>query len=64
MRDAAGGAATDATTLERNARLRQAVHRHSPISRAGVSERVFTALFSGLVYPQIWEDPLIDLEAM
>jgi S-adenosylmethionine-diacylglycerol 3-amino-3-carboxypropyl transferase len=29
-----------------------------------MSERVFTAMFSGLVYPQIWEDPVIDLEAM
>lgn len=47
-----------------NARLRQAVHRHSPLSRAGLTERIFTLLFSGLVYPQIWEDPEIDIEAM
>jgi S-adenosylmethionine-diacylglycerol 3-amino-3-carboxypropyl transferase len=25
---------------------------------------VFTLLFSGLVYPQIWEDPNVDMEAM
>lgn len=62
MRDAAGDVATD--TSEKNARLRQAVHRHKVTSRAGMSERVFTALFSGLVYPQIWEDPDIDMEAM
>jgi S-adenosylmethionine-diacylglycerol 3-amino-3-carboxypropyl transferase len=41
-----------------------AVHRHSLFSRAGVSERLFTLAFSGLVYPQIWEDPVVDIEAM
>lgn len=41
-----------------------AVHRHVPISRAGLSERMFTLVFSGLVYPQIWEDPVVDMEAM
>ena len=63
-RNDAEGSATDAGSAERNARLKQAVHRHKPVSRAGISERVFTALFSGLVYPQIWEDPVIDMEAM
>jgi len=48
----------------RNHRLRRAVHRHKAISRRGVEERLFTLAFSGLVYPQIWEDPLIDLEAL
>ncbi|TIX29361.1 MAG: DUF3419 family protein, partial [Mesorhizobium sp.] len=28
------------------------------------SERLFAFLFSGLVYPQIWEDPDVDMEAM
>ncbi len=41
-----------------------AVHRHTPFSRAGISERLFTLSFSGLVYPQIWEDPRVDIEAM
>ena len=45
-------------------RLRQAVHRHKPISKQGIQERLFTLAFSGLVYPQIWEDPLVDLEAL
>ena len=45
-------------------RLRQAVHRHKPISKQGIQERLFTFAFSGLVYPQIWEDPLVDLEAL
>lgn len=41
-----------------------AVHRHSVFSRAGISERLFTLAFSGMVYPQIWEDPVVDIEAM
>lgn len=55
---------TDSSAARRNARLKQAVHRHKATSRAGMSERVFTAMFSGLVYPQIWEDPIVDLDAM
>lgn len=48
----------------RNQRLRQAVHRHKAISRQGIQERLFTLAFSGLVYPQIWEDPVVDIDAM
>lgn len=48
----------------KNFLLRQAVHRHKAVSRKGIQERLFTFAFSGLVYPQIWEDPEIDLEAM
>ncbi|HEX2842242.1 DUF3419 family protein [Hyphomicrobium sp.] len=48
----------------RNHRLAEAVHRYGAASRKGLEERFFTWAFSGLVYPQIWEDPLIDLEAM
>jgi S-adenosylmethionine-diacylglycerol 3-amino-3-carboxypropyl transferase len=48
----------------RNRRLRQAVHRHKPVTRQGIQERLFTLAFSGLVYPQIWEDPVVDLEAL
>ena len=44
--------------------LTGAVHRSRPLSRAGVLERLFTLAFSGLVYPQIWEDPVVDLEAL
>jgi len=51
-------------SLPVNHRLRSAVHRHKAASRQGVQERLFTLLFSGLVYPQIWEDPVIDLEAL
>jgi len=45
-------------------RLKKAVHRHKAISGLGLQERLFTLVFSGLVYPQIWEDPVIDLEAL
>ena len=44
--------------------IRDAVYRNRALSKAGVSERLFTLLFSGLVYPQIWEDPEVDIEAM
>lgn len=44
--------------------LTTAVHRNKPLSRAGVLERMFTVAFSGLVYPQIWEDPVVDMEAL
>jgi S-adenosylmethionine-diacylglycerol 3-amino-3-carboxypropyl transferase len=42
----------------------RAVYQHRALSKDGLSERLFALLFSGLVYPQIWEDPEIDLEAM
>src|SRR5690606_36723681 len=48
----------------RNRRLAEAVHRYGAASRKGLEERFFTWAFSGLVYPQIWEDPVVDLEAM
>lgn len=42
----------------------EAVHRNRALSCEGVWERAFTVAFSGLVYPQIWEDPEVDLEAL
>jgi S-adenosylmethionine-diacylglycerol 3-amino-3-carboxypropyl transferase len=60
----AHGDGTPQRRRNRNKRLRQAVHRHKPISKQGIQERLFTLAFSGLVYPQIWEDPLVDLEAL
>ena len=44
--------------------LGAAVHRHKPFSRRGLQERVFTLAFRQLVYPQIWEDPVVDLAAL
>lgn len=33
-------------------------------SKRGFQERMFTLAFSGFVYPQIWEDPEVDIPAM
>ena len=44
--------------------LGAAVHRYKPFSRRGLQERVFTFAFRQLVYPQIWEDPVVDLAAL
>ena len=40
------------------------MHRSGQWSRQGVLERLFTLLFAGLVYPQIWEDPVVDMAAL
>ena len=44
--------------------LTTAVHRSKALSKAGLLERMFTLAFCGLVYPQIWEDPVVDMEAL
>ena len=46
------------------AALAAAVHRNNALSSEGLLERLFTLLFSGLVYPQIWEDPVVDMDAL
>src|SRR5713226_8297622 len=55
---------TAATQRATATRLAAAVHRNKMFSREGVLERMFTLAFRGLVYPQIWEDPAVDLQAM
>ena len=45
-------------------RLNEAVRRNRILSREGMLEVLFAWLFRGLVYPQIWEDPEIDMEAL
>ncbi|MEO1314597.1 MAG: DUF3419 family protein [Pseudomonadota bacterium] len=44
--------------------LGAAVHQNEPLSRTGALERLFSSLFKGLVYPQIWEDPVVDMDAL
>ena len=44
--------------------LETAVHRGKALSKAGLLERAFTLAFRGLVYPQIWEDPVVDMAAL
>jgi S-adenosylmethionine-diacylglycerol 3-amino-3-carboxypropyl transferase len=45
-------------------RLSKAVHRAHAMSWQGFLERLFTLAFRGLVYPQIWEDPDVDMRAL
>lgn len=47
-----------------NAAVRDAVHQHGAATKAGFLERAFTFAFRGLVYAQIWEDPVVDMEAL
>lgn len=44
--------------------LGEAVHRQSVLSVTGALERTFSFAFRSLVYPQIWEDPRVDMEAL
>ena len=56
--------AIDNETVANKALLKTAVQNNKAISKRGLQERMFTAVFSGFVYPQIWEDPEIDIPAM
>jgi S-adenosylmethionine-diacylglycerol 3-amino-3-carboxypropyl transferase len=47
-----------------NALLKRAAHQRPATTKRGAAERLFTLMFSGFVYNQIWEDPDIDLEAL
>tara|TARA_R110001592_G_scaffold79054_5_gene236809 strand:+ start:27618 stop:28880 length:1263 start_codon:yes stop_codon:yes gene_type:complete len=51
-------------TVADKALLKKAVHENKATSKRGLQERMFTAVFSGFVYPQIWEDPEVDIPAM
>ncbi len=44
--------------------LGDAVHQNSAFSVTGLLERMFAHTFTGLVYAQIWEDPIVDMEAL
>lgn len=50
--------------FRKNRKLKNALLQHKALTKDGLSERLFGMLFSGLVYPQIWEDPEVDMEAM
>ena len=48
-----------------NARtIDRAVIQHDGATRQGLLERAFAFAFRGLVYAQIWEDPVVDMEAL
>jgi S-adenosylmethionine-diacylglycerol 3-amino-3-carboxypropyl transferase len=55
---------TSASKAAASDRLNQAVRRNRAFSREGLLEIMFTWAFKGLVYPQIWEDPEVDMEAL
>jgi S-adenosylmethionine-diacylglycerol 3-amino-3-carboxypropyl transferase len=44
--------------------VKLAMARSKLLSAEGALERVFSFAFRRLVYPQIWEDPLVDMAAM
>src|ERR1700734_3551718 len=47
-----------------NALLQQAAHQAPSATPRGMLERLFTLMFQGFVYNQIWEDPVVDLAAL
>jgi S-adenosylmethionine-diacylglycerol 3-amino-3-carboxypropyl transferase len=47
-----------------NLLLERAAHQAAPATPRGVLERLFTLMFQGFVYNQIWEDPSVDLDAL
>jgi S-adenosylmethionine-diacylglycerol 3-amino-3-carboxypropyl transferase len=47
-----------------NLLLERAAHQRPLSSPRGALERLFTLMFQGFVYNQIWEDPNVDLEAL
>jgi S-adenosylmethionine-diacylglycerol 3-amino-3-carboxypropyl transferase len=53
---------SDALTVKEQ--LGAAVHQNAALSKTGLLERVFSNAFNGLVYPQIWEDPAVDMAAL
>ncbi|MCB1783274.1 MAG: DUF3419 family protein [Alphaproteobacteria bacterium] len=47
--------------------LKKAVHGHEekkPMNKRSLQDHLFTMAFSGFVYPQIWEDPEVDIPAL
>jgi S-adenosylmethionine-diacylglycerol 3-amino-3-carboxypropyl transferase len=47
-----------------NLLLERAAHQRPATTGRGALERLFTLMFQGFVYNQIWEDPEVDLEAL
>lgn len=47
-----------------NNNLARALHYSGTMSREGLQERFFSFVFRDLVYAQIWEDPVVDMDAL
>ena len=48
-------------TRNRAEAIDNAVINHDGLSKQGLLERAFAFAFRGLVYAQIWEDPVVDM---
>lgn len=44
--------------------INAAVNQNASSTKDGLMERAFGQLFRGLVYAQIWEDPVVDMQAL
>ena len=44
--------------------IRKAVRQSERTKKQSILDQLFAQLFSGLVYSQIWEDPIVDMDAM
>lgn len=55
---------SDLSALSTGERLTDAVSQNSKWSVTGILEALFARAFHGMVYPQIWEDPVVDMAAM
>ena len=44
--------------------ISKAVHRDHAQPKARLLDKAFAMAFRGLVYPQIWEDPVVDMQAL
>ncbi len=54
----------ESTSRRTSVHLAMALHRSPALSSSGLQERIFSYLFRSLVYPQIWEDPVVDMDAL
>lgn len=51
-------------TQEKKKFLKSAVQPDKVITKRGLQDRLFTMAFGNFVYPQIWEDPEVDLKGL
>ena len=51
-------------TANSSSALKKAVYQNPAPSKQGSLERLFAFAFDNLVYPQIWEDPEVDMSAL
>jgi len=51
-------------TADVSRQLEAAVYQNPRLNLTGIQERLFARLFTGLVYAQIWEDPVADMTAL